>query len=561
MGNVTVFKSQAALSVERNTADFIVFCRDKLTVFGADLDWHSPVWKGIATFRKLGTGKRVLRHEDVMDSDFISFAKSYLRYNQALRPVKHHGAALMALKCLEKALLQVCQNAHIYNTSALVLDEAMQSARQYYESNVLYQCGAQLEKLAQFLTDHHFVTCGFFRWRNPTKPDMKNHYLPEKDDPDRKHKLPDERAVFAIAEIFSRPDDELSERDLFTTSVFALLMCSPSRISEILALPADCEITRKDKNGVERYGLRFHAGKGYGATIKWVPDVMVPVARKAVSRLRSLSENARSVARRAEKQKHSEKRASPKSSMKEPLSPDVMQALPADFPWFDKEKLVPYSNALCLLNKYQCCAKRQTRAFQICRPAYHFFEPDIAKMTSSGAVKNIFARHGYTDDEGSPLFLRSHQPRHLLNTLAHHGELPELDIAKWSGRVSVIQNRAYNHVSQEEMREKIQGLKLGARGYTLPVSIPVITEEPDHGAVHVTPYGYCVHDYLMLPCQKLASTLHYGWAEGMNEHEHIEKVRQHLQIAKKAVKDEYFGADKWVAHHEVVLSILEKIQK
>lgn len=78
-------------------------------------------------------------------------------------------------------------------------------------------------------------------------------------------------------------------------------------------------------------------------------------------------------------------------------------------------------------------------------------------MTSSGAVKNIFTRHGYTDDEGSSLFLRSHQPRHLLNTLAHHGELSELDIAKWSGRVSVIQNRAYNHVSQEEMREKIRG--------------------------------------------------------------------------------------------------------
>ncbi|MBA5239197.1 DNA-binding protein, partial [Pectobacterium aroidearum] len=184
---------------------------------------------------------------------------------------------------------------------------------------------------------------------------------------------------------------------------------------------------------MERYGLRFHAVKGYGATIKWVPDVMVPVARKAVSRLRSLSENARSIARRAEEQKHSGKRASPKSSMKEELSPDVMQALPADFPWFDKEKLVPYSNALCLLNKYQCCEKRQTRAFQIFRPAYHFFESDIAKMTSSGAVKNIFARYGYTDDEGSPLFLRSHQPRHLLNTLAHHGELSELDIAKWSG--------------------------------------------------------------------------------------------------------------------------------
>ncbi len=62
-------------------------------------------------------------------------------------------------------------------------------------------------------------------------------------------------------------------------------MCSPSRASEILALPADCEITRKDRNGVERYGLRYYAAKGGGATIKWIPDVMIPVAQKAVSRL------------------------------------------------------------------------------------------------------------------------------------------------------------------------------------------------------------------------------------------------------------------------------------
>ncbi|WP_174871278.1 DNA-binding protein [Pectobacterium polaris] len=556
MDNVVIFKSQTALSAEKNTHNFIDFCRDTLTVFGADLDWHAPVWKGIATFRKLEAGRGAFRHEDAMDSDFTSFAKSYLRYQQALRPVKHHGAALMALKCLEKALLQVCQNAHIYNTSFLVLEEAMQTAREHYENNVLYQCGVQLEKLAQFLSAHNLTTCGFIHWSNPTKPNVKNHYLPEKEDLDRKHKLPNEQALFAIAEIFSRPDEELSERDLFTTSVFALLMCSPSRISEILALPADCETTQKDKNGVDCYGLRFYSVKGYGATIKWVPDVMVPVARKAVSRLRSLSENARSIARRAEERKHSGKCAS-----RYKVSPDVMQTPPANFPWFDKEKSVRYSNALCLLSKYQGCEKRQTVPGQIRKSAYHFFETDIAKMASSGAVKNIFARHGYTDDEGNPLFLRSHQPRHLLNTLAHHGALSELEIAKWSGRVSVMQNRAYNHVSQEEMREKIKELKLGDHPYALPVSIPIITEEPDHGAVHVTPYGYCVHNYLMLPCKKLANTLHYGWEGEKNEYERIEKIRQHLQMAKKAVKDEYFGADKWVAHHESVLSFLEKMQK
>lgn len=73
-------------------------------------------------------------------------------------------------------------------------------------------------------------------------------------------------------------------------------MCAPSRISEILALPADCEIVEQDKDGVEHYGLRFYSGKGYGADIKWIPTVMVPVAQKAVSRLRRLSANARAIA-------------------------------------------------------------------------------------------------------------------------------------------------------------------------------------------------------------------------------------------------------------------------
>jgi hypothetical protein len=52
--------------------------------------------------------------------------------------------------------------------------------------------------------------------------------------------------------------------------------------------------------------------------------------------------------------------------------------------------------------------------------------------------KNIFSRYGYYDDEGKPLLIRSHQPRHLLNTIAHYGEMSELDIAKWSGRIMRI---------------------------------------------------------------------------------------------------------------------------
>ncbi|HBR2370886.1 TPA: integrase, partial [Klebsiella pneumoniae] len=42
--------------------------------------------------------------------------------------------------------------------------------------------------------------------------------------------------------------------------------------------------------------LRFYSLKGYGADIKWIPDVMVPVARRAIERLKKLSKNAREFA-------------------------------------------------------------------------------------------------------------------------------------------------------------------------------------------------------------------------------------------------------------------------
>ncbi|EEW5874503.1 DNA-binding protein, partial [Escherichia coli] len=105
MNNVIVFKSHSDLDAERNVQEFISFCRGKLTVLGAELKWDSPVWKGIAIFRKLDTGCGTFKDEYLLDKNFVDFAKSYIRYQQALNPVKKPGTAITVLKCLEKALL------------------------------------------------------------------------------------------------------------------------------------------------------------------------------------------------------------------------------------------------------------------------------------------------------------------------------------------------------------------------------------------------------------------------------------------------------------------------
>lgn len=102
MNNLVEFKASHELDAIKNVRNFITFCRDKLTIYDDIIDWNSSSWKGIAAFRKLKAGYGLVESKDRLDSDFIDFAKSYIRYNQALSSVKTPGRKILALRCLEK---------------------------------------------------------------------------------------------------------------------------------------------------------------------------------------------------------------------------------------------------------------------------------------------------------------------------------------------------------------------------------------------------------------------------------------------------------------------------
>ncbi|EEV8712142.1 DNA-binding protein, partial [Escherichia coli O75] len=478
-----------------------------------------------------------------------------------------------------------------------------------------------LEKISKFLYEHNLVKSGYISWKNHVKQKVKNNYLPEIDDYHRSDKLPDEEALLAIADIFSQNDELLSPRDKFTSSVFALLLCCPSRISEILALPADCEITQIDGKGIERYGLRFYSVKGYGPNIKWIPRVMIPVAKKAIRRLLSLSQNARVLAHWCEKHPDKFYRHELCPTVDEKTKLTVVQVCHAlgyhlfdhkscvlkikrtsldggksflnsndynyslsdlwemissgfsrDFPWYDKEKSIRFSNALCLLNADQFSLSRMASIFIFYKPTKSFFFSDIqSKRSFEVGYKNIFARYGYYDDEGKPLLIRSHQPRHLLNTIAHYGEMSELDIAKWSGRINANQNRVYNHVSEEDMLDKIKAIKLIKSNYCKRESIPSIESPVDfdnlyQGAIHLTEFGYCVHNYLVQPCNKINQflecdneALDMESIDRMKLESIREKVTKLKSITQTACENGDYGADKWLQHHEKNLERINKL--
>jgi len=613
--DIVFFKPRSESEAKENLAAFIQLCRSELTVFGKDLNWGAATWPKVQTFAKLGVKTRKPEPDQVMDKDFLEFAKAYFRYQQGHKPTgaKNEGRALRAL---ESALLQVNGNAHISGVSIVVLDEAAKLGAEYYSKGMAYHCGRELERLANFLSSNKLVPHDVSNWSSPMRRKEDTIRTGVKAKRDREKKLPNQIAVNALAEIFANSPENV--RDIFTTSVFALLMSAPSRITEVLTLPVDCEHIETDRKGVERYGLRFFSGKGFDGDIKWVPTEMVGIAKQAVERARALSENARKLAAYIEEnptrffrhpgcpkvaddapltmeqaaqalglnhQTRSDARTS--LSNRKLASEDgkhtlsslwqrTLERLPEGFPYIDKTRGIKFSNALFALNKSQLHAVKPTLPVELIKPSNNFFNNDLNPRDTLGndAHQSIFDRHGYHDTDGARLKMTSHQARHLLNTIAQRGGLSNLEIAKWSGRADVKQNRTYNHMTEFEVLAKAEQLDpskelFGPTG-NVAKNLPVTTQEynaMEQGPIHVTEYGFCVHDYTMSPCEKYRDCINCTeqvCIKGDDQKlgrikERLDKTERLFAAAQQAIEDGDMGADRWYQYHEKTVIRLREL--
>ncbi len=615
MAEILQFKPKTTVTAAENLEAFITKCRNELTVFGSDLNWENPVWPNITVFAKLGIITRKPIQEEVQDPEFINFAKAYFRYQQGHRPTGTKNES-KALRAIEASLLQVNGNANIDGLSISVLDEAAELARQHYSVGAAYHCGREIERLAQFVVENRLVSSAVQNWVNPIKRAEDKNKTGREAKKNREEKLPSDIALNALAEIFA--NDPINERDIFTTSVFAMLMSAPSRITEVLALPADCEVFETDREGIERYGWRFFAGKGYESDIKWIPSVMVVVAKTAVARAKSLSENARQLAKWIETHPDKFYRHAncPDVADDEPLTMEqacmalgfahdtpkawrsslggrglakedgvhtlnslwqhIMERLPDGFPWFDKDKGIKYSTALFALNANQFHGNRGCLPVGLHKPTNNFFNSDLSPREAlDGKHVSIFDRYGYRSENGERVKLTSHQARHLLNTIAQRGGLSNLEIAKWSGRADVKQNRTYNHMTEYELvgiAERLDPTKalfgpVGVVAKHLPVTMQEFNTL-EHAAVHVTEYGYCVHDFTMSPCEKFRDCVNCSEQVCIkgDETEKLDRIKQRLEkserlfsLAETAVESGEMGADRWYQYHKKTVIRLREL--
>lgn len=552
------FRSKTEILAERNLKEFILNCKGQLSGNLLDNDWDSNHWRKIFKFSKLKIKNVKLesfsKAED-LDPSYLEFCKSYVAYIFCSNSKGFDKLTFpIVLRMIEKNLIVYTGSGDIKSLNPVILDECLSDINDNYTKAVAYKCGKFMEKLITFLNEKDLLNCGLIKWSSYIRPPESRLSISDNADKARLAKLPNEKALQAIGEIFSMQDHDLHERDLFVTSVFALLMCAPSRITEILSLRADCEVIEKNREGKECYGLRFYSLKGFGANIKWIPEIMVPTAKLAIKRLLKLSEKPR------ERSKVLEHRMKDKS---------------ARIIWFDKEKDVRFSNALCALFVNQLSMKLQTGS-ELFKISNVFFSKELG-CSKISKHKNIFERHGYYDEHNNTLFLRTHQARHLLNTIAQRGGLGELDIAKWSGRVSVTQNRVYNHITEAEMIEKVKALGINQNNI-IPYDSDVnenfeistlhdLKNKLEHGAVHTTEYGYCVHDYILAPCSKYFDCINCSEQVCVKgEKQKLERLKSLLDTTeclviktKEAISDDELGADKWYLHQTKTLERVKGI--
>ncbi|MGH9521828.1 MAG: hypothetical protein ACRD3E_04775, partial [Terriglobales bacterium] len=250
----------------------------------------------------------------------------------------------------------------------------------------------------------------------------------------------------------------------------------------------------------------------------------------------------------------------------------VIKLRPRGFPFVNQEIGLKYSDALL-------CHQRGLRNSSTAtyRGAVELIGiSDVLRLISAPKDKvSIFERFGYVEQDGSPIRVRTHQLRHYLNTLAQAGGLSQLDVAVWSGRADIHQNGVYDHVSD---RDALAILDESTRDdkhipATLTARRKAVLIKRDEferlqvKTAHTTEFGFCVHDFAMLPCQ-----LHM---DCLNCDEHLclkgDKVRNEnlrrwrdetkalLEACNVAQADGIEGADRWTQHQTRTLTRVEQI--
>ena len=598
----TPFIPEEDVSPSENVRKFVEKCRYESTVFGKSLVWDAEKWDLTGYIvKKEKTNYRVAvpwtnfensRKGDLMRQPFLDFAKAYFRYQYAFAPTTGVSNHITALRVLEQALRESAadNSPRIENADGSVFDRAVQVLKGKYKPDTAYCYGGKLELIAKFVVEKRFVKTGF-PWINPLKPSSNtSRRIGKQFDEKRKQRLPTKDTVYALAKAYFAATEP---KDVIITSVGELLCAAPSRISEVLTLRFDCECTELSQ-GKERYGLRWWPAKGAVPMIKWVPDAMVKVTKEAIAKILKITEPWRRVARWYEEHegrvylsdeyaylrrqltvsrqeigrilggvslvtvkswlnKKKIKSLNPGAYAFSDIEHAVLSDLPLGFPFRDKGVELKYSETLFVVPRHFFNERNPVQSVMIEPVTYAAIMCGFGGNSESSSV---FTRLDIVSLSGERINLKTHQIRHLLNTICQRGGLSQTDIAMWSGRTSVSQNNVYNHVSSDELNERSRqdgggAVESGLKPILVDTQIVAKSDfdTNETPAAHATAFGFCTQSFARNPCEKIDDCINCSrhlFKKTCGNEEHLDQAICHNE--QILVKAEQAGAGRWIDH-------------
>ena len=620
MSEIVVFTPRSELTASENLVGFIDVARNHLGVFGNSLNFDEDTWDitdSINLKARRGAARAIFsawkstsnRDWNPMPEPFLSFAKSYFRYQHAMRPTKIYGQRLAALRALCEAL-EESGNLNLVRINSEILNRTAQLIKQRFTPSVAYRTAGQVEMLSNFLDENRLVSVPL-QWRHPISRPSDTARVGKEFDKRREEKLPSAAALDAVARAYRAAENPV---DVLITSLCALMCSAPERINEVLLLRADCEHFDVKSDGTSIYGLRFWPSKGADPQIKWLIPTMAGLVQEALKRIRGITDKSRAIARWYEENptrlylsdeiRHLRDRVSltlmevgavvfqteiHRTSVRAwcisnnvPLFKigrrafakfvDVEDALlarlPTDFPVADIETKVKYSELLCIAPINFFHPERAVYQGLIGAISTDDINSRLGWRSAYG-VPSVFDKLGLVEDDGSPIRITTHMFRHYLNSLAQSGGMSQIDIAKWSGRKDISQNAAYDHISARDMLALTTETFGGgdrAIGSLATLSNTTLIPRDEYAnlklqTAHTTEFGYCVHDFAMTPCQVHNDCINCNESVCVKgedvKHANLrrlqEETTQLVSEAERARGDEVFGANRWLVHQKQTL--------
>lgn len=521
MAEIIFFQPRPELSASQNLNDFVKHCRDNLTLYEEQGGFATNKWvftEGARSFAMVFSKyseKNDPYNFESLDEPFLTFAKARVRYTQSEKRVKSIANQMIVLRVLHDALIEIHGEVDVLKTDGLVLEKVRElTDLRYPASDLRYRLGQQMELLYEFLRKKALVPV-LPEWRNPWRRGKSK--AERTDNESRKwqeERCPSLHQMTAIADCFSRAE---TNEDKYWSSVLTLLMFAPSRAGELPTLVIDC--LHETENG--RLGVRWYGEKGFGDTIKWVPNVMRETVIEAHRRLVEIGAPARAAAKFAYENpgsfyRHQDCITPPDfpengslnalefahamnfgritlesiEARENKLNDDTAWRLLGDGKWIQKlrghgnptyHRLAQYSlaefktkewpslsgtdkpiwDALLLVRDREFHNTFKPRAFSWMLPSVNQINSQLAPRGGlKNPIKTLFQRFDIVDEDRSEIRLTSHQLRVWLSTNAERGGMDSWQLAKWAGRARIQDNRHYDLRTPEEREEQVRSVML-----------------------------------------------------------------------------------------------------